>query len=107
MGQDQPAPGVLSALVGIVVGKLQGGTTYAVVQMGPSWVVVGIEVAWLHVTHIAGWIDEAVRWICGNGHGTPIVANKEAKGMPLTRIAPSLKSVPCHLEVDLYVPDKV
>ena len=107
MGQDQAAPRVLSALVGVIVGELQHGVTYAVAQVGFSQVVVGIEVVWLHVPHIAGWVDEAVWWIHGNGHGAPIVANKEAKGMPLAGITPGLKSVLHHLEVNLYVPDEV
>ena len=79
----------------------------AVAQVCSHWVVVGIEVVWLHVPHIAHWVDEAVWQIHGNGHGTPIVADKEAKGMPLARVTPGLKSVLCHLEVNLYVPDEV
>ena len=80
---------------------------YAVVQVGSSRVVAVVEVIWLHVPHVTGRVDEAVRRVCGNGHGTPIVADKEAKGMPLAGIASGLKSIPHRLEVDLYVPDKV
>ena len=106
-GQDQVAPGVLSALVGVIIGKLQSGVAYAVVQACSSWFVVGIKVVWLHIPHIAGGVDEAIWQICGNRHGAPIVADKEAKGTPLTVIAPGLKSVPHHLEVNLYVLDEV
>ena len=106
-GQDQTAPGVLSVLVGVIIGELQHSMANAVVQACSCWVVACIKVVWLHVPHIARWVDEAVRQICGNGHGTPIVADKEAKGAPLVGVTPSLKSIPCHLEVDLYIPDEV
>ena len=94
-------------LVRVIIGELQHGTTYAVVQAGSSWVVAGVKVIWLHVLHVTGWVDEAVRWVHWNGHGAPIVADKEAKGVPLTGVASGLKSIPCRLEVDLYVPDEV
>ena len=76
-------------------------------QAGASWVGVGVKVIWLDVPHITGWVDNAVQRIHGNGHGTPIVTDKEAKGMTLARVAPGLKSVLHCLEVTLYVPDEV
>ena len=99
MGQDQVAPGVLSALFGVSNHILLSSMANVVEQVCSCWVVVGIEVVWLHVPHIACWVDKAVQrtW---NGHGTPIVADKEAKGTPLAGVTPNLKSV-------LYVPDKV
>ena len=106
-GQDQVAPRILSVLVGVVIDKLQHGATYAVVQVGSSWVVVGVEVIWIHVPHVTHWVVEAVRRIHGNGHGAPIVTDKEAKGVPLVMVAPGLKSGLHHLEVALYVPDEV
>ena len=80
---------------------------YAAAQACPYRVVVGIKVVWLHVPHIAGWVDEAVWRVRGNIHGAPKVADKEAKGMPLAGAAPSFKSILCCLEVNLYVLDKV
>ena len=62
---------------------------------------------WLHVPHIACGVNEEVRRVRGDGHGTPIVAYKKAKGTPPAGVAPSLKSVVCHLEVDLYIGNKV
>ena len=94
-------------LVGVVIGKLQCGMTYAVVQACSSWVVVGVKVIWLYVPHVTHWVDEAVGQVRGNGHGTHIVADKEAKGAPLAGVTSGLKSIPHHLEVDLYVSDKV
>ena len=92
MGQDQVAPGILSVLVGVIIGELQHGATYAAVQAGVSWVVAGVKVIWLHVPHVTGWVDKAVWQICGNGHGTPVVADKEAKGAPLARSLPALNA---------------
>ena len=100
------APRVLPALVG-VIGELQHGMTYAAVQVGSSWVVVGVKVIWLYVPHITHRVDEAVGWVCGNEHGAPIVADKEAKGAPLAGVTSGFKSIMCHLEVDVYVPDEV
>ena len=59
------------------------------------------------VPHVARGVNEAVRWVCGDGHGTSIVADKEAKGMPLPGVAPGLKSITHHLEVNLYVLNEV
>ena len=76
-------------------------------QVGSSWVVAGVKVIWRYVPHVTGRVDQAVRQVCGNGHGAPIVADKEAKGTPLDGVASSLKSILHHLEFDLYVPDEV
>ena len=81
--------------------------TYAVAQAGSSQVVVGVKVIWLYIPHVTHWVDEAVRWVHGNGHGTPVVADKEAKGVPLAGVTSGLNSIVCHLEVDLYVLDEV
>ena len=107
VGQDQVAPGVLSVLVGVIIGELQCGATYAAVQVGSSQVVAGVKVIWLHIPHIIGWVDEAVWQIHGNGHGAPVVADKEAKGAPLAGVTPGLKSILRCLEVTLYVLDEV
>ena len=106
-GQDEVAPRVLFELFGVVIGKLQCGTANIVVQACPCWVVVGVEVVWLHVPYIAGGVDKAVRQVHANGHGAPKVADKETKGMPLAGVTSGPKSVMCCLEVDLYVLDKV
>ena len=68
---------------------------------------MGVKVIRLYVPHVTHQVDEAVRQICGNGYGAPIVADKEAKGAPLAGVASGLKSVVHCLEVDLYVPDEV
>ena len=97
------APSIFSVLVGIIIHVLQCGVTYAAVQMCSGWVVV-VQV---HVPYIAHGVDEAVRWIHGDGHCIPIVAGKKAKGAPLGWVTPSLKGIRCHLEVNLYIGHKV
>ena len=77
------------------------------VQACSGWVVAGVKVIQLYIPHVAHQVNEAVRSVCGDGHGTPIVADKEAKGMPLARVNPSLKSITHCLEVNLYVSNKV
>ena len=103
MGQDEVAPRVFFTLFRVVIGELQCGAANAAAQANLHQVVVGVKVVQHHVPHIAGWVDQAVRQVCGDRHGTPKVADKEAKGMPLVRVASSLKNVTHCLEVDLYV----
>ena len=80
---------------------------HAAVQVCSHWVVVGVKVVWLHIPHVTRGVDEAVQWIHGDGHCTPIVADEEAKSTPLASFAPGLKSITHHLEVTLYILDKV
>ena len=94
-------------LVGIVIGELQCGMTYAVAHACSSRVVADVRVVWLYIPHVACRVNEAVRQVRGDGHGAPIVADKEAKGIPLARVMPGLKSIMRCLEVNLYVLDKV
>ena len=67
--------------------------THAAVQVCSSRVVVGVEVVQLHIPHVAHGVHEAVRQVHGDGRGTPIVADKEEKGIPLAGVAPGLKSI--------------
>ena len=101
------APGVLLELFGVVIAELQCATTNAAAQACPCWVVAGVKVVWHCIPHIAGGIDEAVRRVHGYGHGAPEIADKDTKGVTFARVASSLKSIMCCLEVDLYVLDKV
>ena len=62
---------------------------------------------WLYIPHVAHGVNKAVRQVCWDGHGGPIVADKEAKGTPLAGVAPGCKSIMHHLEVDLYILNEV
>ena len=48
-------------LVGVIIGELQCGVTYAAVQVYSSQVVVGVKLIWLYIPHVTRWVDEAVR----------------------------------------------
>ena len=67
---------------------------------------MGVKVIWLHIPHVAHRVNKAVRWVREDGHGAPI-ADKESKGMPLAGVTPGLKNIMHHLEVDLYICNKV
>ena len=94
-------------LAGIIIHVLQCGMTYAVVEACSGWIVVGVEVVWLHVPHVAHGVNKTVRQVCGDGHCTPIVADKKVKGTALAGVTPSLKGIMHHLKVDLYIGHKV
>ena len=64
-----------------------------VAQACPHWVVAGVKVVRHCIPHIAGQVDQAVRRVHGDGHGTPEVTDKEAKGMPLAGVTSGLKSI--------------
>ena len=106
-GQDEVAPSIVGALFGFIIVKLQGGAAHAAMQVHPCWIVVGVKMIWIHISYLAGGVYQAVRRVCGDGHGTPKDADKKAKGMPLARIASGLKSITCYLKVNLHVLDEV
>ena len=80
---------------------------YAVAQMHSSRVVTGAKVVWLYILHIAHGINEAIRWVHGDGHPSPIVVNKEAEGAPLAWVTPSFKGIMHHFQLNLYVRHEV
>ena len=80
---------------------------HAVAQTCSSRVVAGVEVVLLHMLHIAHGINEAVRWVCGDGHHAPIVIDKETEGVPLAQVIPSFKGILHCFQVDLYVGHEV
>ena len=107
MGQDEVATGVVGALFRFIIVELLGGVAYTAMQVCPRWIVAGVKMIWICISYIAGGVYQAVRRVCGDGHGAPKVADKNAKGTLLAGIASSFKSIMHHLKVDLYVLDKV
>ena len=91
VGQDEVAPRVFFELFRVVIGKLQCGIANAVAQVHPCWVVAGVKVVKHCIPHIAGQVDQAVRWVCGDGHGAPEVADKEAKVHLSLGLPPALR----------------
>ena len=60
----------------------------------------------VHTLHVTCGVDQAVRWVCGDGHSTPKVLHGEAEGMPLTGITPGIQGFLYLLEVNLDVVDE-
>ena len=81
--------------------------THTMMQVCPCGTVAGVKMIQFNTFYITGGIHQAIRWVCGDRHGTTEIVYKKAEGTPLARIAPGLKSVTHCLKVDLYVFDKV
>ena len=107
MGQDEATPNIFSTLFGIIVTELQGGMAYTTMQAHPHGTVAGVKMIRFDAFDIAGRIHQAIGRVCGDGHSTAEIVHKKAIGVPLARVAPSLESIVCCLEVTLYVLDKV
>ena len=107
MGQDEAVPGIVGAFFGFIIAELQGGMAYATMQVHPLQIAAGVKMVQINIPYVAGGVYQAIRGVCGDAHGAPKVANKKAKGTPLAGIASGIKSVTCHLKVNLYLLDEV
>ena len=107
MGQDEVTPDIFSTLFGIIVTELQGSVAYTTMQADPCRTVAGVEMIWFNAFDITGGIHQAIGRVRGDGHSTAEIVHKTAIGMPLAGVTPSLESVMHHLEVTLYVLDKI
>ena len=56
---------------------------------------------------VSGGIHQTIGRVRWDGHNTAEIVHKEAIGMPLAGMVPSLESVMCLLEVNLYILDEV
>ena len=107
MGHDEVTPCVFSALLGIIVTELQGGSAYTMVQVHPCRTVPSVEMIGLDAFDVGGGVHQTIGRVCWDGHNAAEIVHKEAIGGPLARVAPGLESVACRPEVDLYVLDEV
>ena len=107
MGQDEATPDVFSALFGILVTELQGGTAYTMMQAHPHGTVVGVKMIRFDAFDITGGIHRAIGRVHGDGHSATEIFHKKTIGAPLARVAPSLESIACCLEVTHYVLDEI
>ena len=96
VSQDEVAPSIVGVLFGFIIVELQGGMAYTTMQVHPHQIVVGVKMIWIHISYVAGGIYQAVRQVCGDGHGTLKVTDEKAKGAPLAGITSSLQSIMCH-----------
>ena len=106
-GQDEATPDIFSALFGIIVTELQGGTAYTTMQARPHRTVPSVKMIRFDAFDVTGGVHQAIGRVHGDGHNTTEIVHKEAIGTPLARVTPSFESVACRPEVTLYVLDEV
>ena len=107
MGYDEATPCIFSALLGISVTELQGGSAYTMVQAHPRRTVPSVIMIGLDAFDVSGGVHQTKGRVCWDGHNAAEIVHKEAIGAPLACIAPGLDSITHLLEVDLYVLDEV
>ena len=107
MGYDEVTPCIFSALLGISVTELKGGLAYTTVQAHPHGTVPSVKMIGLDAFDVSGGAHQTIGRVCWDGHNAAEIVHKEAIGTPLAGIAPSLESVMCLPEVNLYVLDEV
>ena len=104
---DEATASIFSALLGIGVTELAGGSAYTTVQAHLHGTVLGVEVIELSAFDICCGIHETIGRVHGDGHNAAEIIHKEAIGASLAGIAPSLEGIACLLEIDIYVSDEV
>ena len=107
VGYDEATSCIFSALLGISVTELQGGSAYTTVQACPRGTVPSVEMIRLGTFDVSGGIHQTIGRVRWDGHNAAETVHKEAIGAPLAGVVPSLESVACLPEVDLYVLDEV
>ena len=107
MGQDEVTSNVFSALFGIIITELQGGTAYTSVQAHPRRTVPSVKMIGFDAFDITSGVHQAIGRVHGDGHNATEIVHKQAIGMPLAGITPGLESIACHPEVALYVLDEI
>ena len=106
-GQNEATPDVFSTLFGIIITELQGGGTYTTMQAHSHGTVEGVKMIRFDAFDINRGIHQAMGRVRGDGHSTTEIVHKNTIGTPLARVAPSLESIVCCLEVSLYVLDEI
>ena len=104
---DEVTPCIFSALLGISVTELQGGSAYTMVQAHPCGTVPSVEMIGLGAFDISCGIHQTIWRVCWDGHNATEIVHKEAIGVSLAGITPSLESIVHLPEIDIYVLDEV
>ena len=104
---DEATPSVFSALLGIGVTELQGGSAHTTVQARPHGTVASVEVIGLSTFDVCRGIHQTIGRIRGDGHNAAEIIHEEAIGTSLARIVPGLEGVACLPEINIYVLDEV
>ena len=101
---NEATPCVFSALLGISVTELQGGSAYTTVQVHSHR---SVEMIGLSTFDVCCGIHQTIGRVCWDKHNTAEIIHEEAIGMPLAGITPGLESITCLPEIDIYVLDEV
>ena len=104
---NEATPCIFSALLGISVTELQGGSAYTTVQACPHRTVSSVKVIGLSTFDVCCGIHQTIGRVCWDRHNATEIIHEEAIGAPLVGIVPSLESVAHLLEIDIYVLDEV
>ena len=107
MGHDEATPYIFSALFGIIITEVEGGSAYTMMQAHPHGTVVSVKMIGLDAFDVTGGIHQTIGRVHWDGHDVAEIVHKEAIGMPLARVIPSLEGIARHPEVDNYVLDEV
>ena len=107
VGYDELTPCVFSALLGISVTELQGGSAYTTVPVCPCRTVLSVKMIRLGAFDVSGGIHQTIGKVHWDGHNAAEIVHKEAIGTPLASIAPGPESIVHLPEVDIYVLDDV
>ena len=100
-------PYIFSALLGIIITELQGGSAYTTMQACPHRTVPSVEMIGLNAFDVTGGVHQTIGRVHWNGHNATEIVHKKAIGMPLAGVMPGLESVTHCPEVTLYVLDEV
>ena len=106
-GYNEATPCIFSALLGISVTELQGGSAYTTVQVCPRRTVLSVKMIGLSTFDVSGGIHQTIGRVRWDGHNAAEIVHKEAIDAPLAGIVPGLESVMHLPEVNIYVLDEV
>ena len=104
---DEASPCIFSALLGISVTELQGGSAHTTVQAHPRGTVSSVEVIGLSTFDVCCGIHQTIGRVRWDGHNATEIIHEEAIGASLASVAPGLESVVCLPEINIYVLDEV
>ena len=104
---DEETPSVFSALLGIGVTELQGGSAHTTVQARSNRTVLRVKVIRLSTFDVCRGIHQTIGRVRGDGHNATEIIHEEVIGTSLAGIAPGLEAVTHLPEIDIYVLDEV
>ena len=104
---NEVTPCTFSALLGISVTELQGGSAHTMVQACPRRTVLSVEVIRLSAFDVCCGIHQTIGRVRWDGHNATEIIHEETIGTSLVGIVPGLESIMCLPEINIYVLDEV